>query len=766
MGKKSKFIFTVAGLLFIHFFIKGQNHTINGYVKDADTGEALIGATIYLTGQKTGTTTNTYGYYSLRSNQDSVQLIYSFIGYSTRKFTFYLDQDTTLNIFLSPDSRQLSEIVIEQSALENQFQQIQMSLEQIDVKQARTIPVIFGEADLIKVLQLKPGVQSGNEGSSGLFVRGGDADQNLFLLDEAKVYNPDHLFGYFSIFNPDVVNSLEMYKGGFPAKFGGKLSSVVDVKLREGNQKKLAGRGGIGLIASRLTLEGPIIKDKASYLVSGRRTYFDLITRQINKYYESDQDFNKIPDYFFYDLNTKINYNLNKNNRIFLSGYFGRDVFGFAEDFNFDFFWGNTSGTARWNHIFNPRLFMNASLIFSDYRYSIRNTFDDFSLNLNSFIRDYNAKLDFDYTISNKHSLFFGMEYFHHNFLIGRLHGGSDDGEISFKAGDRLTAQEVDAYISDNISLSPRLNLESGLRFTGFFQNKWYLNAEPRLAARYQLNPTTSLKGSYTSVYQYIHLLSNSGASLPTDFWYPSTENILPQNSRQVATGIHFLLGKSSLLLSNEVYYKWMDNMIDFKDGAQIFLNPDVEEELVFGRGWSYGNEIYLEKKKGKTTGWIGYTLSWTWRQFDQINRGNRFPGRQDRRHDLTLVLQHQLNDRFTFSMNWIFGSGSVTTLPVGRFMIQDIPSTGSSMVPEFIDRNTFRMANYHRLDLGLVVNLNPKWGTSNLTVGLYNVYSRRNPYFIYFNENKDANDQTVGFSAKQVSLFPIIPSITYNFEF
>lgn len=743
-----------------------STHTISGNIQDAETGEALIGANIYLEHHQKGTSTNTYGYYVLEAEKDSLLITFSYLGYLNQKIKINLSKDTVLNIQLQPDNKQLREIVIQDDPLLEQFEQVQMSYEKLDIKQSKNLPALLGEVDLLKILQLKPGVQSGNEGNSGIFVRGGESDQNLFLLDEAKVYNPTHLFGYFSIFNPDAVNSIEMYKGGFPSKFGGRLSSVVDVKLREGNQHDFSGRGGVGLIASRVTLEGPIVEDKASYLISGRRTYFDLITRQLNEMYEDDEDFSQIPDYFFYDLNTKINYKINTNNHLYLSGYFGRDVFSFREDFNFDFNWGNTNATLRWNRIFNPRLFMNASFVFSDFRYTIANTLQEFSFNLNSFIQDYNYKIDFSYLLNKEHSLSFGGEFMEHDFLVGRFRGGNQDQSVSFKSGEKLKASEFGFYFNDFYQMNDRFSMDAGFRVSGFLQEDNYWNLEPRLALRYQLSPITSFKGSYSAVYQYIHLLSNSGASLPTDLWYPSTELVKPQFSRQIAGGVNFLLAEGEYLLSNELYYKWMDNMIDFADGASFFVNPDIEQELVFGRGWAYGNEIYLEKKQGKTTGWIGYTLSWSWREFPEINGGNQFPGRQDRRHDITLVLQHQISDRLTLSGNWIFGSGSVTTLPVGRFLFQDIPGSGASMIPVFQERNTFRMANYHRLDFGLVWNLQPKWGEADLTFGIYNMYSRRNPYFIYFEEEKNNQGETTRFLPKQVSLFPIIPAITYNFKF
>jgi hypothetical protein len=602
-----------------------------------------------------------------------------------------------------------------------------------------------------------------------LYVRGGGPDQNLVLLDEATIYNAAHLFGFFSIFNSDAVKGVDLYKGDFPAQYGGRLSSVVDVKLKDGNDQKFAGTGGIGVIASRLTLEAPLAKDKSSFILSGRRTYFDLFTRQLNRANRDKEDYNEIPDYYFYDLNAKVNYDLGEKDRLFVSGYLGRDKFGFQGDnFNFNFNWGNNAATVRWNHIFSPKVFSNTSLIYSDYKYSIENKFDVFSFTLGSNIRDIGAKTDLYYTPNANHTIRFGGQYTYHTFDIGRLQADSEDGSVSFNSGQRLYGSEMGAYVASDLSAGARWRFNSGLRISAFEnRGKWFGGLEPRLAARYKVSQNTSLKASAARMYQYVHLVANSGASLPTDVWYPSGRGIRPQRSDQLAGGVSTLLFKGKLLISNEVYYKWMKNQLDFRDGAQLFVNPRLEEEFVFGKGWGYGNEIYLEKREGRTTGWIGYTLSWTYRKFGDINNGRPFFPRYDRRHDISAVIIHEFSRRLSFTTTWVYGTGNAISLPVGRFLVQDINGSNFTVVPEYLERNSFRMAPYHRLDLGLVWKFFPRWGESDLTFSAYNVYNRRNPFFIYFEEVRDQQTDIIsGFKAKQVSLFPVIPSVTYNFKF
>ncbi|WP_299758166.1 TonB-dependent receptor [uncultured Pontibacter sp.] len=747
-----------------------QRQVVQGYVRAGTNNEALIGATVSAPETGIGTITNENGYYTLSLPEGEHTLQATYVGYATTSRTIVVaGTGQNVSFILEPASNELKVVEIQASSLQQKLNDTRMSVESLSSREAKLLPALFGEVDLVKTLQLKPGIQSGGEGTSGLYVRGGGPDQNLVLLDDAMIYNPSHLFGFFSVFNPDAVRSVELYKGGFPAQFGGRLSSVVDVKMNKGNNERIQANGGLGLISSRLTVDGPIIKDKLNFTVSGRRTYVDIFTRQLNRIKEGDKEYNPIPDYYFYDLNGSLNYTLSDKDQLSLSGYFGRDFFGFNDsDFRFGFDWGNTMGNLNWRHKFNDNLYASTSLISTGYKYNITNKIDIFTFKLTSEVQDYTFKTDFDWFVGNGHSLKFGAQATHHGFTVGRLNFESADSTLSFGAGNIYQGSEFGLYASDDFVLSPMISLNYGLRLSGFNSNgKTYTALEPRAAAKYTLNETTSLKASYASMMQYVHLLTNSGASLPTDIWYPSNENVEPQRSQQAALGVSHLFGKGKYLVTNEVYYKWMQNQIDFRDGANLFVNDSLENEFLFGKGDSYGNELYLEKVSGKTTGWLGYTLSWTYRKFDGINDGKRFPARYDRRHDISLVLMHRLNKRLSLTGAFVYGTGNAYSVPVARFAFQDVEGKDPTIVPIYEDRNAYRLAAYHRLDLGAVLKLKPKRGEADLTFSVYNIYNRRNPYFIYFEQQKDINDElTIGFQAKQVSLFPVIPSVTYNFRF
>lgn len=777
--------FSLLFLLLLALRLPAQTEfTVSGSVAEAETGETLTGATVRAAGFDQGAFTNEYGFYSLSlPATDKLTLEYSYVGFQPQTVTINLQRDTVIDIELS-SGLQLEEVVVQSNSFREKLNDPQMSVEAITTREAKVLPALLGEVDIIKTLQLKPGISSGTEGSSGLFVRGGNADQNLIVLDEAVVYNANHLFGFFSTFNADAVKDVRVYKGGFPAQYGGRLSSVIDVRLREGNRKKFSGTGGIGLISSRLTLEGPIEKDKSSFIVSGRRTYVDLITRAVNRANADNEDVDPIPDYYFYDLNAKANFDLGEKDRLFISGYFGRDVFGFDnENFNFNFDWGNATGTVRWNHTFNSKLFANTTFTYSDYQYNISNRLTGFSFNLGSSVTDASLKTDFYYALNTKHNLRFGINTIYHSFEVGRLKAGSDDGLVQFSAGQDFDGTEFGAYFSDEFSWSERLKIQAGLRVSGFYNdNDFSFGLEPRAAARYTLSPRISLKASYARMYQYVHLVSNSNIALPTDIWYPTTQNVKPQISDQVAVGWGFQLSKD-LLLTNEFYYKWLDNQIDFKDFAELFANDNLEEEFAFGRGYAYGMEIGVEKTEGRFTGWLGYTLAFIRRgEFtgldgEQIDGGAFFPPRYDRRHDLSVVGMYELNPKLTFSASFVYGSGDISWLPTGRFFFQDSPGRFPfPAVPDFPERNNFRLPPYHRLDLGLVIHFDPKWGESDLTISVYNALNRRNPYFVYIepeveevqpiNGEGEPFEVLTGVAAKQVSLFPIIPSLTYNFKF
>jgi outer membrane cobalamin receptor len=785
MYQKPTGLLIVCCLLFQQLWAQEQDFfTLSGTITDGQTGETLIGATVQVPEIGTGTVTNEYGFYSIRlPAQDTLTVIFTYVGFQPLQRTISLQSDQKLDIEMGSTGIELEEVVVRANSFEEQIASTEMSVETISPKEAKLLPVLLGESDILKTIQLKPGLPSGAEGTTGLFVRGGGSDQNLIVLDEAIVYNANHLFGFFSTFNTDAVKDLKLYKGGFPAQYGGRLSSVIDVKLKEGNKKKFSGSGGIGAIASRLTLEGPIQKDKSSFMVSGRRTYVDLITNAINRSNRDNEDFDPIPAYFFYDLNTKLNFDLGENDRLFISGYFGRDVFGFEGDFfNFDFNWGNATGTARWNHLFNAKLFANTTFTYSDYQYEIANRFDSFTFEVGSNIRDVNLKSDFYYALNNQHTFRFGANATFHEFKVGRLQAGSDDGEVAFSAGQNYDGLEFGAYFSDIWKINESASLNAGLRLSGFNnEGTTYFGLEPRAAFNYRLNPRLSLKTSYARMYQYLHLVSSAGVTLPTDVWYPSTRRVKPQRSDQVAAGLNYLLNRN-LLFSFETYYKWLDNQLEFVDGAQLFANDNLEDEFAVGRGKAYGVEVSLEKTEGKLNGWIGYTYARVRRgEFETLDPNGLFAQQgyfspiYDRRHDLSVVMFYELSKKISLTSTFVFGSGDLRWMPLGRFAFQDVYGGNfEAVVPLYEDRNNFRLAPYNRLDLGIVINFFPKWGESDLTISIVNLYNRRNAFFVYFDPSfREATDNEGnvfeipdGVKAKQVSLFPILPSLTYNFKF
>ncbi|MEL6696109.1 MAG: TonB-dependent receptor [Bacteroidota bacterium] len=802
-----------------------QEFTLSGVVRAKASGETIIGASIVLPSLNRGTYTNTYGFFSLNvpAGDDSVEVRITYAGYQTILQKILVKGDIRLDIDLI--NATLDEVVIEAESFKEQLNSTQMSVQKITIEEAKKLPALFGEVDIIKTLQLKPGVSSGSEGSSGIFVRGGGPDQNLVLLDNTVVYNPSHLFGFFSTFNSDAVKDVKIYKGGFPGQYGGRLSSVIDVKMKEGNQRKFSGAGGLGLIASRLTLEGPIVEDKISFIISGRRTYADLITSAINEASSDNPDFNPIPDYFFYDLNGKINYQISDKDQLYLSGYFGRDRFLFDnEPINFNFTWGNTNGALRWNHFFSSRLFVNTSISVTDYEYVIANQFDQFGFELGSKITDQSLRTDFTWLPHPKHTVRFGASAINHRFNVGRLEAQADSSDVfDFQAGDLYYAMEYGVYIGDDIEVNDKLKINVGLRASAFQDfsflvndpdprpdSTYYANIEPRASAKYSLSEKISLKASYARMVQYLHLVASTGSTLPTDVWYPSTSRVKPQISDQVAAGISIAIG-DQFLLTNEVYYKWFQNQIDFKGGANLFVNDDLESEFVFGRGWAYGNEFYIEKTKGKLTGWIGYTLSWTLRQFadtirtpegqieNVINNGEPFFARNDKRHDISIVALYELPRTWTnfltnkvklgfkklksinVSASWEFRSGNAYTLAPGYLtmfgpnLASTLFNTGDvsadnfglvNLVPRFDDRNNVRLPDYHKLDVGIVIAYDHKWGESDITISAYNAYSRRNAYFVYLEPRENEQGIPIGQSAQKVSLFPILPSITWNFKF
>ena len=787
-------------LLFCLLFpslVLAQRYSVSGYVTDQESGESLIGANIFNPLTKEGTTSNTYGFYSLTLSGDSIQLRYSYVGYQSQQIALKLKKDTLLNVKLLP-LNQLKEVIItsEQPIEEN----TQMSQIDIPIAQIKSLPALLGEVDVLKVLQLLPGVQSGTEGSSGIYVRGGGPDQNLILLDGVPVYNASHLFGFFSVFNADAINKVELIKGGFPARYGGRLSSVIDISMKEGNMNEFHGEGGIGLISSRLTLEGPIAKNKASFIVSARRTYLDVLARPLIKM-QSEGDVTA--GYYFYDLNGKINYKFSDKDRIYLSTYMGDDRFYARDKYeytfentkqeskeNFGFNWGNITTALRWNHMINSKLFSNTSLTYGRYRFNLYAEGEDktttegkvekneYYMEYFSGIRDFAAKVDFDYLPTPDHFIKAGVNVTHHKFSPGAF-GFENvfDEELGDIGAEPTYAIEHAVYVEDDYKISELLKINAGLHYSGFaVRGTNYHSLQPRLSARYLLQPSLSLKASYARMAQFIHLLTNSGVGLPTDLWVPVTDKIKPQTSQQVAMGLAKTIN-SKYEVSLEGYYKKMDNLIEYKEGASFFnLDKNWENKVTSGIGWSYGVEAFLQQKTGRTTGWLGYTLSWTNRQFDnprqedRLNNGEIFPYKYDRSHDFSFVVSHKINERTELSGTWVYGTGNAITLPTGSYLPAPDPTSPYQPtydrfspwqnVNNYSKRNEYRMPHYHRLDVGLTRIKKTKWGERRWVFGVYNAYNRQNPFFI------DVGYQEGKTTFVQYSIFQIIPSISYNFSF
>ena len=755
--------------------------TISGTVREAGSLEKLPGVTVANLRTRSGTATNNYGFYSLTLPKDSVELLVSYVGYKPVKKVFYLRADTVINIDLGIIELQTVEISAEQQ--ESISESTQMSQVSIPVEQVKQIPALLGEKDVLKVLQLMPGVQKGQEGSSGFYVRGGGPDQNLIILDDATVYNAFHLFGFFSLFNGDALKSIELTKGGFPSRYGGRLSSVLEMQMKDGDRQAFHGEAGIGLISSRLLLEGPILKGKSSFVVSGRRTYIDLLTIPFQKAFNPDV----LAGYFFYDFNAKANYEINSKNTLYLSGYFGRDKFysrfktGFDDDQSkANLSWGNATGTFRWNHIWNSRLFSNTSLIFTNYQLGInvREEFDTdfFELNYNSGIRDYSFKYDFDFVPSPKHYIRFGLMTTYHQFrpsaiVVTDSYGGSLEEKARL-----IEAWESGLYFEDDWTVTSRLKVNAGVRISHFTaQKKHYWRPEPRIAARYMLRENLSLKASWAVMNQYLHLLSNTGIGLPTDLWVPATKRVNPQRSWQGAFGVAQDIPKYKLLLSLEGYYKRSFDIIGYKEGASFLAVGDLgengepiswEDNVTPGQAWSYGVEFLVQRKFGKFTGWIGYTLSWTQLQFDSLNSGKKFFARYDRRHDLSVVGIYKINDHITLSATWVYGTGNAITLPQAELSLPvhspGTPNGGNNwFITDYGEKNSFRMAAYHRLDVGIQFHKKLKRSERTFELSAYNVYSRLNPFFYYVGYDRQGNRRL-----RQVSLFPIIPSVSWTWKF
>jgi hypothetical protein len=812
----------IALILFYFLFnltkISAQNFTISGNVKDATSSESLVGATVHLKGTQIAANSNTDGSFSLSAPKGKYVIIFTYIGYKTIQQEIKLNKNISLTISFTPSETNLEEVEINTKNTSQNVKSTQMGAVKLEMSEIKKIPAFMGEVDILKTIQLLPGIKNAGDGNTGFYVRGGGPDQNLILLDGANIYNASHLLGFFSVFNGDAVQDLELFKGNMPAQYGGRLSSVLDINMKEGDDKAFHVNGGIGVIASRLTIQGPLIKNKASFLISARRTYLDVIAKPwIDK-----SDF-KGTSYFFYDLNAKLTYKINTKNKLFLSGYFGRDKFIYNDtegDFNTVIPWGNATAALRWNHLFNSKLFSNMSLIFTNYDFSFGAQQQDFALTIKSGITDYNFKYDLNYYPNARHSVKAGVNYIYHTFVPTSV--SAQQGSTVFDLGKKikLYAHDVGVYLSDDWEITQKLKINIGLRFSNFTQigpftrykkdnfdvindtvnysnNKIVANyngLEPRLSARYSLTKKLSLKASYSRNFQYIHLASISSISLPTDVWMPSTEVIKPQESNQYALGVFKNFKENMFETSIEVYYKTMSNQIEYKEGSQptdnIYDNPD--NAFTYGKGWAYGAEFFVKKSRGKFTGWIGYTLSWTWRQFDAINYGKKFLAKYDRRHDASFVVTYDANKKWNFGMVWVYGSGNRGTLPNGFFLYEGGLSNDYGL------RNSYQFVPYHRMDLNVTftpdrtkklekrkrlilqqykeqgkdtsnIQLSKKWAknfSNSFTLSIFNVYNRYNPYFIYLTREGDFANGTLKVGAKQVSLFPIIPSLTWNFKF
>jgi hypothetical protein len=756
---------------------KSKRFTISGKVTDASNGESLVGATIFVRELKTGAVSDLYGNFSLSLVPGTYTIVVSFIGYNTQEQVFDLQQNINHDFELQVQASTLGEIEITSEQGDKNVVKPEMSTFRMDIKTIQRIPALMGEVDVIKAIQLLPGVQSVSEGSSGFSVRGGSADQNLILLDDASVYNASHLMGFFSVFNNDAIKDVKLYKGDIPANYGGRLSSVLDVRMNEGNSKKFEVNGGVGIIASRLTVEGPIIKDRSSFIVSGRRTYADLFLPLSSE--KALQD-NKL---YFYDFNAKVNFRINENNQIFLSGYFGRDVFknNFAR-----MNWGNGTGTFRWNHLFTKKLFANFTVLYSDYSYFLGTpTGMTNSFEWSSNLRDLGAKADLSYYLNTSNTIKFGATATYHMISPGVAKGIGNETVFSEVAVPKEYALETGIYAANEQKLGEKFILKYGLRFS-MFQNvgpgtifnydsnyvaidstvyasgdffHTYAGVEPRLGVLYTFNELSSVKASYARTNQYLQLAQNSTVGTPLDVWFPASPNIKPQIGDQVAAGYFRNFRRNTIETSVEVYYKWMQNVIDFKDFAQLLLNNKLEGEVRSGKGWSYGAEFLVRLNEKKFGGWVSYTYSRSFRQIPEINDGNPYPAPYDKPHNIAIVANYQVFKRWLVSATWVYATGAPVTFPTGRAVI------GGKVIPIYSDRNAYRYEDYNRLDISVTFMSKEKPGRKfnwDLNFSVYNVYDRHNTWTINFTQDKENANTTY---AEKVYLFGIIPSVTFNFH-
>lgn len=798
---KIKIIGLISGLILTTTSIQAQsNFTISGYVKNKSTGEAVIGARIYNDSLKVGVITNVFGFYSLTLSKGYHELTYSFIGFEPQKKGIDLNENISLDVLLK-DGKILN--AVEVTGEQKKHESTEIGTITLSMDKVKSLPVLLGEVDIIKTAQLMPGIQSGSEGSSGLYVRGGGPDQNLILLDGVPIYNANHLFGFFSVFNADAINSVKIVKGGFPAHYGGRLSSVIDIRMNEGNLNEYHAEGSIGIISSKFMLSGPLVKGKTSFMISARRTYIDLLMRPIIKQINNNSsNYKSGGGYFFYDINGKINHTINKKNHIYFSAYTGKDKFYVNSESKFYDYdstkynyytdggkmeWGNQIFALRWNHQYGPKLISNLTLNYSKYQFvtgfeskSYWEGNEDNPSFFNSFeylsgIQDWGGKLDYYYYPNPKHKILFGIGETYHTFSpgIGTIVSQFQSTQTDSTFGSFKTySHEFYAYIEDTYSITKRLSANIGLHFSNLVVSNTYRGSlQPRLAINYLLNENSSVKLSYSAMTQYLHLLSNTSLGLPTDFWVPATKNTPPQLGHQVSVGYALDLGKG-YNITVEGYYKTMKNLIAYKEGASFLSSGKNWEDIIeIGKGWSYGGEVLLEKKIGKFSGWIGYTLSWTNRQFENINFGEIYPYKYDRRHDVSVAFTYQIKDNMDIGVVWVYGTGNSITLPIQQYQQYNDPNSisiwyGNPIVEYYDEKNNYKMPAYHRLDVGLNIHKEKKWGEATWSFGLYNAYNRQNPFYLqygYLNNDFSPNPTKV---LKQISLFPVIPSISYAFKF
>jgi hypothetical protein len=755
-----------------------KRYTISGVVTDKENGETLLGATVNVNELETGTATNLYGFYSISLFPGNYSLTFSYIGYQTLQKTIALSADITLNIELTLKEQMLEEVVIQGEMKREELKKAETSVFRMDTRTIRQIPALMGEVDIIKAIQLLPGVQSAAEGTSGFSVRGGNPDQNLILLDEATVYNASHLMGFFSVFNNDAIKDVALYKGDIPAAYGGRLSSMLDIRMKEGNSKNFSGTGGIGTISSRLTLEGPISKDRISFMLSGRRTYADLFLR-LSK--NEDLRYNTL---YFYDLNAKLNFRINDKNRLYLSAYKGKDIFK-NDDFRMG--WGNQTVTLRWNHLMSKKIFSNFSLIYSLFDYSLgMPEGEPASFTWEAGLEDVTARTDFGWYISPSNTLKFGLSGIFHGFHPGSVRGTGDETFVTDYDIQHSLALESGIYVSNEQKAGDRFNFKYGLRLSVFnnigsgivyhFNTSYkvddstvypagqiyntYWGLEPRIGISYALSGKSSLKAGYARNRQYVNLASNSTAGTPLDIWFPSSPNVRPQIADQVDLGYYRHFMDHTIETSVEGFYKHVRNAIDFKDHAELLLNRELEGELRFGDGQSYGLELLVRKTEGAFSGWISYTWSRSFREIKEINDGREYVSPYDRPNNVSVVLNYDLKGRLIFGINWVYSTGSPVTFPTGGAWYQGV------RIPVYSDRNSYRLPDYHRMDFSLTYRgkgkPDRKWH-GELNLSLYNVYNRKNTWVINFEQEPDDPSQLY---AEKTYLFGIVPALTYNFRF